>query len=98
MNKTSLYEVIPVIAACRGIVSNDSGLLHIACALKRPVVGIYGPSDPSFTPPLFHKSIILRRIHGYYKIKQGNRLYGYHDSLIDITPDQVFKALQDILI
>lgn len=95
INKTSLDEVISIIAACRGIVSNDSGLLHIACALQRPVVGLYGPTDPGFTPPLFNKSIVLRRIHGYYKIrKSDDNIYGYHSSLMDISPDQVLEAVQ----
>lgn len=98
LNKTSLDEVIAIISICRGIISNDSGLLHIACALQRPVVGLYGPTDPGFTPPLFDKSIVLRCIHGYYKIRvSDNSIYGYHHSLIDISPYQVLKALQILL-
>lgn len=94
---TSLGEAIAIIAACVGIVSNDSGLMHIACALKRPVIGLYGPSNPKFTPPLFSQSIVLRRIQGYYTMRNGDGLYGYHSSLINITPDQVLKELKTLL-
>ncbi|AGC03874.1 ADP-heptose--LPS heptosyltransferase 2 [Candidatus Blochmanniella chromaiodes str. 640] len=94
---TSLGEAIAIIAACTGIISNDSGLMHVACALKRPVIGLYGPSNPKFTPPLFSQSIVIRRMAGYYPIRNGDSLYGYHNSLIDITPDQVLKALKTLL-
>ncbi|URJ31289.1 lipopolysaccharide heptosyltransferase II [Blochmannia endosymbiont of Camponotus sp.] len=95
---TSLSEAIAIIAACKGIVSNDSGLMHIACALKCPVVGLYGPSNPNFTPPLFHQSIVMRCIQRCYTMRRDSTLYdGYHSSLVNITPDQVLKALKKLL-
>lgn len=98
INKTSLDEVISIISICKGVVSNDSGLLHVACALQRPVVGLYGPSDPGFTPPLFNQAIVLRCVNGSYKIRKGdNNLYGYHHSLINISPNRVLTALQVLL-
>lgn len=98
INKTSLDEVISIIAVCRGVVSNDSGLLHVACALKCPVVGLYGPSDPGFTPPLSNQAIVLRSVNGSYKIRKGDdSLYRYHYSLINISPDRVLQALQVLL-
>jgi len=49
--KTTLDDAIALIAAARAVVSNDSGLLHIASALNRPVIGLYGPTDPNHAPP-----------------------------------------------
>ncbi|UVK77361.1 MAG: ADP-heptose--LPS heptosyltransferase 2 [Sodalis sp. Fle] len=95
---TSLDQAILLIAACKGIVSNDSGLMHVASALKRPLVVLYGPSSPNFTPPLFHQAKAIRLISGYYKIRKGDATQGYHQSLIDIEPAQVLKELEELLI
>jgi len=50
--RTSLEDVIDVLAACEQAVSNDSGLMHIAAAVGVHVHGIFGSSSPKFTPPL----------------------------------------------
>ena len=50
--RTSLEDVIDLLAFCEQAVSNDSGLMHIAAAVGIHVHGIYGSSSPKFTPPL----------------------------------------------
>ena len=57
--KTELGQVIDIMSRASAIVSNDSGLMHIAAALDKPLVAIYGSSDPGFTPPLSDKAEIL---------------------------------------
>lgn len=57
--KTKLAEAIDLMSLASVVVSNDSGLMHVAAGLHRPVVAIYGSSDPNFTPPLTDNSAIL---------------------------------------
>ncbi len=95
--KTTIEQVVNLLASCKIIVTNDSGLMHIAAALNRPLVALYGPSSPDFTPPLSNLVEIIRLITGYHKIKKGNTKYGYHQSLIDIKPEYVITILFKLL-
>ncbi|MDC9768434.1 ADP-heptose--LPS heptosyltransferase RfaF [Proteus mirabilis] len=95
--ETSLEQAVNLIAACKAVVSNDSGLMHVAAALERPLVALYGPSSPDFTPPLSDKARVIRLITGYHKVRKGDAEQGYHQSLIDIQPEQVFSELEQLL-
>jgi heptosyltransferase-2 len=50
--KTSLAQALQWVAASKFVVSNDSGLMHVAAALGVPQVALFGSSDPRHTPPL----------------------------------------------
>lgn len=96
--KTQLDQAINLIAACKAVVTNDSGLMHVAAALDRPLVALYGPSSPDFTPPLSNKAEVIRLITGYHRVRRGDAEQGYHQSLIDIKPDQVFESLMKLIV
>ncbi|MWN05444.1 ADP-heptose--LPS heptosyltransferase RfaF [Gilliamella sp. Pas-s95] len=95
--QTQLEQAVSLIAACKAIVTNDSGLMHVAAALDRPLVALYGPSSPDFTPPLSNKAEVIRLITGYQRVRQGDAEQGYHQSLIDIKPDNVFETLMKLI-
>ncbi|HSV52227.1 MAG TPA: lipopolysaccharide heptosyltransferase II [Burkholderiaceae bacterium] len=57
--KTSLIQALCVIAAGRSVVSNDSGLMHVAAAFGVPQVAVFGSSSPLHTPPLNDRAQVL---------------------------------------
>jgi len=59
IGKTSLDEAIRIIAGAALAVSNDSGLMHVAAALGRPQVALFGSSSPEHTPPGSAKARVL---------------------------------------
>ncbi|MBE9516179.1 MAG: lipopolysaccharide heptosyltransferase II [Proteobacteria bacterium] len=92
--KTSLGEAIDLMAMCDAVVSNDSGLMHVAAATDRPLVAIYGSSDPGFTPPLNEKAKILRLGLDCSPCFKRECPLGHTRCLYDISPEQVISALQ----
>lgn len=57
--KTSLTEALDLMSLCDVVVSNDSGLMHVAAALNIKTIALYGSSDPNFTPPLHPDAEII---------------------------------------
>lgn len=97
--QTDLNQAVDLIADCNAVVSNDSGLMHIAAALNKPLVALYGPTSPQYTPPLSQNAVIIRLIEGgLIKIRKGEGAEGYHQSLIDIQPEMVMDKLAELLI
>ena len=57
--RTSLLDVVDLMARCRAVVSNDSGLMHVASGLDTHVVALFGSTSPRRTPPLTPKRTLL---------------------------------------
>jgi len=94
---TDLTQAIDILDQCTAIVSNDSGLMHIGAAVNTPMLALYGPTSPDFTPPLSENAEVIRLIDGYLKLRRTNTEQGYHQSMIDIEPQKVFERLQKLV-
>ncbi|MCX8514806.1 MAG: lipopolysaccharide heptosyltransferase [Pseudomonadota bacterium] len=90
---TSLADVIDLIAYATAVVTNDSGLMHIAAATDTKVVAIYGSTSPEFTPPLSSKAVILQKKISCSPCFQRTCKYGHYNCLHLIHPHEVYTAL-----
>jgi heptosyltransferase-2 len=95
--KTTLNQAIALIAASSAIVSNDSGLLHIASALNRPVIALYGPTDPDHAPPFSDVAHSLSLRLACAPCKQRECPLGHHDCMQKLSDDFVWQTLRRIL-
>ena len=97
--KTSLFDAMALIAASRGLVSNDSGLMHVAAAFGVAQVAVFGSTSPEHTPPLNPNARVLW-------LKQELMLdcmpcfdrtcrFGHYGCLVGVAPERVEAALCD---
>jgi len=90
----SLAQLIAITRRVSLAIAGDTGPLHLACALQRPVVGIYGPTDPSRNGPFGTRFTVLRspesrRDHTRYQAPEAG--------LLTIQPDAVLRAADALL-
>ncbi len=90
---TSLTEAIDLLAACTTVVSNDSGLMHIAAAVNTPLVAVYGSTSPGYTPPLSQKVQIVHTDIECRPCFKRECPYDHLKCLKELQPNQVWQAL-----
>ena len=91
LHLSSIEGLIDATRRAAAIVGVDSGPLHVAAALGRPGVAIFGPTDPAQTGPYGGGFTVLRSPHAVTSYKRGNEI---DPSMRAVTPDAVFEVLQ----
>ena len=91
--ETSILEAIDLLAICQTVVSNDSGLMHIAAAVGTRVVAIYGSTSPGFTPPISEEAHIVSRTLDCSPCFKRTCPLGHKDCLNKLMPEQVLEQL-----
>ncbi len=95
--QTSLADAVDLLALAEAVVSNDSGLMHVAAALARPLVVLYGSTSPGFTPPLADQVRILRLGLDCSPCFQRECPLGHLKCLRDLAPERANAALDELL-
>jgi heptosyltransferase-1 len=90
----SVAQLIALMRRVALMVAGDTGPLHLACALGRPVVGIYGPTDPARNGPFGTRFKVLR---SPYSLRNHARREAPESGLLTIEPEDVLAAIDEVM-
>ena len=94
---TSLLQAIQLMALSQAVVTNDSGLMHIAAALKLPLVVVYGSTSPEHTPPLTHQVQIVTKGLECSPCFERHCPKTHNNCMKELLPESVITALNQLL-
>jgi len=93
--KTSIAEMIALLDFATAVVGNDTGPLHVAAALQRPLIGLYGPTDEKSVGPWGQLDHVLR----FAPVDDYRQTHSIHesDNLRRLPVEQVWRKLEELL-
>ncbi len=94
--KTSLQEAVALMSKANAVVANDSGLMHVAAALQRPLAAVFGSTSPDYTPPLSHNSAVIKADIECSPCFKRDCPFGHYKCLEDMAPERIWQALDTL--
>jgi len=91
--ETSLTDAIDLLGACRLVVTNDSGLMHVAAAVGCSVAVLYGSTSPGFTPPLTEKAHIFSENLSCSPCFKRTCPLGHKNCLENLLPSKLYGLI-----
>lgn len=91
---STLGQLIALVRRAALVIGGDTGPVHLAAALERPVVAIFGPTDPARNGPYGTRSRILRAPDSVTSHKRVNEV---ESGMLQITVEEVMAAAEELL-
>ncbi len=91
--ETNLNEAVDLLSCCQTVITNDSGLMHVAASVGCNIIAIYGSSSPEYTPPLTDSVHILKNKLPCQPCFKKECPLGHLDCLTKLPPKKVMENI-----